>query len=217
MSRQRWAIIAGVAMSVICLMLSGCFQPIRMPSVKTYTLQRSSQYRAPKRRASLTLLVSEPVASPGYETTKMIYVNRPYQLSRYTRNKWVASPAQMLLPLLVESLRNTRHYKAVVGAPFVGKTDLRLDTRIVVLEQEFVDAHHSRVRVVMKADLVNSRNRRLLASQYFARTVSAPPNPYGGVVAANQAVQAILSRISRFTVRNTGRVLLRLERPIYSK
>ena len=76
--------------------------------------------------------------------------------------------------------------------------DLRLDTEIIRLQHEFL-TRPSQVRFTLRAHLVDNRTRRVLASREFeAVAPAASENPYGGVVAANRAVQTVLEDLAAF-------------------
>jgi len=75
---------------------------------------------------------------------------------------------------------------------------LRLDTEIIRLQHEF-QTQPSRVRFTLRAYLVDDKTRRVLAWREFDAAVpAASEDPYGGVVAANRAVQTVLENLSAF-------------------
>ncbi|MBS0358483.1 MAG: membrane integrity-associated transporter subunit PqiC [Proteobacteria bacterium] len=186
----------------ISMLLSACsLQPVHVPSVSTYTLNSVSELKFSHARTHESMLVSIPTASPAYQSSRMIYVEKPYELKSFANHRWVAAPSDMLLPLLVRSIQNTGRFHAVVSAPFVGLTDLRLDTQVLMLQQNFIQKP-SQVDLTVRAELVNNKTNTVIKSQIFSATVSAPSNnPYGGVVAANQATRQVLEEIAKFVGR----------------
>jgi len=85
-----------------------------------------------------------------------------------------------------------------VLAPSAAGGDLRLDTQIIRLQHEF-GARPSQVRFTLRAHLVDDRTRRVLAWREFDAAVPAvSEDPYGGVVAANRAVQMTLRNLADF-------------------
>lgn len=189
---------------ILSVLLSACglSRPVNLPSQTTYTI--SSPYVAtPKSsRTKTTLLVALPVASSGYQSSKMIYVDTPYKLKEYANNRWIAPPSDMILPLLAQRIRSAGYFKAVVTPPFSGITNYHLETKLITLQQEFLQPT-SLVRLVMQATLVNSTTNRVIASRRFQVMVQAPQNnPYSGVLATNKAVNVIDKRIAAFVVRS---------------
>ena len=193
-----------VACALIALFLTGC--AVKVPTVSTYVLtvpNTAVSVQAP--RTARVLLVSTMVADPGYRTSRMLYVTEAAHLRGYTRNAWVAPPAQMLMPLLVERIESKKYFRAVVSPPFAGNSDYRLDTRLIILQQEFMQPV-SQVRCVVRAVLSNEKTGRVIADQRFQAIAPAPGNnPASGAAAANQAAQQVSEQIALFTVANIVR------------
>ena len=197
-----------ILLLVMLLSLSACglMDPIKLPPVSTYAITNMKSVSIPKRsKTRLTLLVSLPIASSGYQSSKMVYVDIPYKLKTFTNNRWAAPPAEMLMPLLAHQLRSTGYFHAVVTPPFSGVTNYRLDTQLLVLQQEFLRPT-SIVRIVMQISLVNNSSNRVVVSRRFQVLVSAPANnPYSGVLATNKASKIITKRIVRFVIKSVQR------------
>lgn len=184
---------------MVVLMVSGCL-PTRTESPPTHTFRLSlDPERIQSRSADSNgpiLLVSVPVAEPGYETTKMVYLKRPYELEPYAVNQWADTPARMFASLMNETLSRTGTWRAVVPLPSSIRGDFRLDMYGFVLQQEFMQ-DPSRVRISVRAQLIDLRESRVVATRAFETVENAPTgDAYGGVVAANQAVAALLDDMS---------------------
>ncbi|EKD91769.1 MAG: hypothetical protein ACD_29C00390G0002 [uncultured bacterium] len=131
----------------------------------------------------------------------MIYVTVPYKLKPYANNRWVAPPADLLLPLLTQSLRSIGYFRAVVTSPFSGMTTYQLNTRLLMLQQEFLQPI-SQVRFILEVTLMQSLTGKIISNRVFSIVVSAPNNnPYGGVLATNQAANALSKQIAQFVVQ----------------
>lgn len=191
----------GVAVS-----LSGCFKPVEVPPESTYTIKSlKPSVNHSRSQTRKTLLVSDPIAAAGYDNYKMRYMMTPYKLQSFSRNRWVAPPAQMLMPIMVQAISNLGYFRAVVTSPFAGLSDYNLQTDVLEFEQNFMRPQ-SRFVVTMQADLVNSHNNSIVASRRFHATVTAQQNnPYGGVLAANQAVAQVTQQIAAFVRSNVGK------------
>ena len=196
------SILECMLLFLFSLSLAAC-GPVVVPLVSYYQIADLRSIKVPPAKTYLTILVSAPMASPGYQTSAMIYMLTPYQLSSYANNQWVVPPSQMLLPLFVQALRQTGHFFAVVSPPFVGVTNYRFETHLLKLQQEFFSSI-SHVRLTVQASLIKNSTNRIIASQVFEVLISAPNNnPYGGVLAANQAAAIISHRIALFCVAHT--------------
>ena len=145
-----------------------------------------------------TLIVNPPHAASGFDSQRIIYVREAYKLEYFSHSEWVDTPTRMLAPLIVAAVEKTRAFRAVVLTPSAASGDLRVDTEIVRLQHEF-GSQPSRVRFTLRAYVVDNTTRRVLAWREFDETVAAASEtPYGGIVAANQAVQTVLARLARF-------------------
>jgi len=189
----------------VTFLLSGCGlnTPVKLSQVSTYAITSLKTPRVPRRsRTNYTLLVNTPIANPGYGTAKMIYINIPYKLRSFAENRWVASPARMLLPLIAQRIRRAGYFKAVVTPPFVGVSNYRIDTKLIKLQQEFIDPV-SHIRLVIQADLINSKTNQVIVSRRFQVFLKATGNnPYAGVLATNKAAAIMANRINSFVLRN---------------
>ena len=145
-----------------------------------------------------TLVISPPRAAAGFDSQRIIYLREPYKLEYFANSEWVEPPARMLGPLLVNALERSAAFRAVMQTPASAGGDLRLDTHVIRLQQEF-NTQPSHVRFTLRAYLVDDKTRRVLAWREFDTDVAATSDdPYGGVVAANKAVQTVLVDLAAF-------------------
>ncbi|MBM4127462.1 MAG: hypothetical protein FJ247_08970 [Nitrospira sp.] len=194
---KNW--VAGVACALLALTASGCF-PTRTESPPTHTFRLSlDPERTEIRQADINgpiLLISMPLAEPGYETTKMVYVKRPYELEQYAVNQWAETPARMFASVMVEKLSRIGAWRAVVPPSGSIRGDLRLDTYGLSLQQEFLQ-DPSLVRMSVRAQLIDVREARIVGTRAFEAVEPTPSgDAYGGVVAANQATAALLDAMA---------------------
>ena len=168
----------------------------RSPSARNTATPTRSGPRAAA--AAPTLIVSPPHAAAGFDSQRIMYVRQADQLEYFAHNEWVDTPARMLAPLIVAAVENSGAFRAVVQTPSAAAGDMRLDTEIVRLQHEFLGAP-SQVRFTLRAYLVDNATRRVIASREFEAAVpAASDDPYGGVVAANRAVQTVLEKLAAF-------------------
>jgi cholesterol transport system auxiliary component len=80
----------------------------------------------------------------------------------------------------------------------------RLDTELVRLQQNFA-TRPPQVELALRAQLVDVRSRRVLATAEFEEVEATPrEDAYGGVVAANRALQRLLARLADFAAEQSG-------------
>jgi cholesterol transport system auxiliary component len=189
--------------SIFLLVLLSSCGPVKAPAIANYTLAEIHPHTGSVHgKTPYVLLVTMPMATSGYDTSKMVYVIDPYQLRSFALNQWVAPPAQLLMPIFAQKLRETGYFKVVVTTPFVGVSQFRLDTQLLVLQQEFTGVS-SHVRLVVQASVMNCASNQVVANRRFQALVDAPQNnPYGGVLAANLAADQVSGQIAAFVIRS---------------
>lgn len=199
--------LGAAALALVTLpLISGC--ELLRPSVsahpKFYALSnaRDATSAAPAALlaapAAPTLIVSPPHAAAGFDSQRMMYQRQADQLEYFAHNEWIDTPARMLAPLIVHAVERSGAFRAVAQTPSVAAGEIRLDTEILRLQHEFLNTP-SRVRFTLRAYLVDSRTRRVIATREFDTTVTAASeDPHGGVVAANRAVQTALENLATF-------------------
>ena len=144
------------------------------------------------------IVVAAPRAAAGFDSQRIMYVREQHKLEYFAHSEWVEPPARLITPLLVGTLQATGAFRAVVLAAGAAAGELRLDTEIIRLQQDF-RVQPSRVVFVLRATLVEDRTRRVVGQREFeSQVAAASDDPYGGVVAANRAVQAVLNDLARF-------------------
>jgi cholesterol transport system auxiliary component len=206
--RRCFAVAAFAALALPGLAgLGGCsasLLPKPPPAAARYTLDGSAATpsTAPAAAADApVLLVALPSAAPGYDSTRMLYQRQPQQLEAFAFHEWVEPPARLLAPLIVQALQATGAFRAVLLAPTSGSGGLRLETEVVRLQQDF-SAQPSAVRLTLRAALIDTATRRVVAAQDFDASVpAARDDPVAGVAAAQQATQQVLGALATACAR----------------
>jgi cholesterol transport system auxiliary component len=97
---------------------------------------------------------------------------------------------------MVRALQDTQAFRAVLLAPTSGGGALRLETELVRLQQDF-NAQPSAVRLTLRAVLIDTATRRVIATQVFDATAAASrDDPVAGVAAAQQVTQRVLGELA---------------------
>lgn len=207
-ARQCRHTVAGLGL----MLVGGCaaLSPTTTPQPSFYSLDNArteapaatlpSVPQVPLPLSAPTLIVNPPYAASGITSQRIIYTREAHKLEYFSHSEWVDPPARMLAPLIVAAIENSGAFRAVVLTPSAAAGDLRLDTEIIRLQHEFY-SQPSRVRFTLRAYLVEDKTRRVLGWREFDTTVAAASeNPYGGVIAANRAVQIVLEALSAFCI-----------------
>lgn len=200
---RRAAIQRLPALLAAPMLLAGCTgsllpKPPAPPS--RFTLDAPAP-AAPARQAPAgapTLVVAVPRAAPGFDSAHMVYLRQPQQLEAFAFHEWVDTPARMLAPLLVRSLQASGGFSAVLLAPTAASSSWRLETELIRLQQDF-SRQPSQVRLTLRAVLVDSASRQVIAWREFDETVAAATDDAaGGAAAAHQATQRVLAALATF-------------------
>jgi cholesterol transport system auxiliary component len=194
------------ALLVAAGLLSGCtvLQPadVKQPTLYSLDLEQAATDRAPHVQAvkpgAPTLVLGTPHAAAGFDGPQMVYVRQPHRLEYFRDNQWVNSPADMLPPLAATSIERSGAFSAVLQSPTSVRGQYRLDLSVIRLQQEFFSVP-SREHFTLRAHLLRTATHEVVASREFDVVVPAPSDdPYGGVIAANQAVRTVLTELAEF-------------------
>lgn len=195
----------GLLTALTLLLLCSCsvFSPVSVDSQNKYILNQLPHPDVKKSTRHVTLFVAQPDAETYYKTNQMAYRTRPYQIAYYAKNVWLSPPADMLQPLIIQSLQNTRHYHAVIEPGIDGRYDYVLNTQIQELLQDY-SFSPCLLRLTVKAEIIRMANYKIIATKQFVIKIPiAQASPYGGVIAANQATAEMLRQLTRFCLNHT--------------
>jgi cholesterol transport system auxiliary component len=195
-----------IALAVCALLIAGCASmlPGQVDAPATYLLDARPTDGPARAQRDLVLAVSMPRARAGYDTAQIAYLRRPYELEYFAKSRWADTPTRMLAPLMTLALEQSGGFRAVVLAPSGVHADLRLDTELIRLEHDF-GTEPSRVAIALRAQLVDLNSKRILREAEFTEVEIAPSeDAYGGVIAANRALQRMLARLADFCAGPSG-------------
>lgn len=197
--------LASVCLAVLTLSACSVLQPKASTPPSFYALEYAGPAaNAPASRAPLasapTLVISPVRAASGFDSQRIIYMREPHKLEYFAHSEWIDTPARMLGPLMVASIEQTGAFRAVVMTPGSASGELRLDTEIVRLQQDF-QTKPSSVHFTLRVYLVEEKTRKVVAWRSFdAHVPASSDDPRAGVAAANRAVQTVLEELSQFVV-----------------
>jgi cholesterol transport system auxiliary component len=204
MRRSRHAARTALIAALLSALLGGCArsllpEPAASPALFALSGEgeASAATAAPVANAR-TLIVDLPRAAPGFESSQIAYVRRPYEIEYFAHNQWVDTPSNMLAPKMVRAIERTGAFHAVLGTPTSAVGQFRLETEIVRLQQDF-STTPSHVRLTLRAALIDTAARKVVGSREFDARVDAPTeDPYGGVIAAQRAASQVMAELALF-------------------
>jgi cholesterol transport system auxiliary component len=187
------ALALGVSLGSGCSLMAPAQVDVRKEVLSKLPLDLPQQ----KTRAA-TVLVLAPETNPLYDTTRMAYTVRPYEIDFFGRHEWGEAPSQMLQPLLVQALLATHAFSAVRVPPHVGRISYSLRTEILELVQDFTSPQPM-LHLALRVQLNDDATSRVVATRELRlREPMQQKTPYAGVVAANEATAKALQEVVRF-------------------
>ncbi len=183
----------------LTFLLTAC-TGVKVPVANEYQINSFNSQKLYKIPGRQSLLVTVPEAASGYQTEEMLYVNKPFKVEAFAKNAWVDAPANMLYPLIVQSLQSSGYFYAITSSAYAQGADYRLDTQLLNLEQNFL-RKPSFVSLVVKVVLTRVSDNRVLASEIIRKqTTCSVDTPYGGVMAANKASVDLTAAVTHFVL-----------------
>lgn len=188
---------------LLATLLTACtaVQAPHVENTRLYVLDARAATQLTHPRNDQVLAISMPDAWPGFDTQQMAYVQHPLTLEYFATHRWADTPAHLLKPLLAQYLEP--HFRAVVPSPGLIPADLRLDTELIRLQQDFT-TRPSRIQLGLRAQLIDVKNKRVIAVKLFDESENATSDDaYGGVLATNRALQRVLEQLADFCVNES--------------
>lgn len=187
---------------LMVMILPGCslLSPVQ-DQQKQYVLEMTPKVRA-HHKQPLSVLVTRPRSTPVYDTDRIAYSPRHWEISYFVKNRWATKPSDMLQGLLVQTLVSSHAYANVSNTRSAGRPDLIVNSELLAF-RETLSRRQAVFEVTLKVVLQQGYDGKILAVREFH--VAQPvkdQSPYGVVTAANQAVAAVLRKVAFFCMNN---------------
>jgi cholesterol transport system auxiliary component len=140
-----------------------------------------------------------PESSSGYDTTRMAYREQAYQLGYYRDNQWAGTPAQMIQPLLVQTLQETGMFQSILSPPESGHADYVLRTEVMELVQDYT-VSQPMLRLALRFQLLNASGQAVADREISEQEPMRDSTSYAGVNAANEALANALRKAAQFVM-----------------
>lgn len=201
---MKYTALRSLILTLCVSSLTACslLSPVKVDTPNKYVLDQVPHNVVQKKSRYGTLLVMTPETRQVYNTTQMAYMTKPFQIGYFSQNEWGETPAQMLQPLIVETLQKSHLFRAIVTPPYVGSYDYSLYTDILEIVQDYTSRPAVSLITIRAVLNRNSTNQVIATAQFSEAVPIHPQSPYNGVLAANQANAKILAQIAAFCRRN---------------
>jgi cholesterol transport system auxiliary component len=172
-----------------------------------YTLTPKSSFAPDLPSVAWQLVVEQPVAAAGLNTSRVALQRTPVSLDYFARANWSDAAPAMLQTLLVESFENTGRIVAVARESVRLRPDYLLQTDLREFAAEYFPdaARPPLVRVRMTAKLVRVGDRSIIAATSAERTERAAADDMGAImIAFDEAAGGVMRRVVEWTLRAPG-------------
>lgn len=191
---------------ILFVLIPGC-SPLKLPGPPPdlYNLTPKSTFDEGLPEVRKQLIIEEPVAAGGLDTSRIALRPHATQLQFYADARWTERAPKMVQTLLVESFENTNKIISV-GRQSIGlRSDFTLKTELREFQvEQSPDSENMNVRVRINAKLVQQPTRVIIGSQSFeyARETPSDSTMDEIVVAFDIATGKVIKRLVEWTLLN---------------
>jgi cholesterol transport system auxiliary component len=185
----------GLALLVATMALTGCLNlgdASKAPAVVYYVLSDAAPaaIAPPSPATAPTLRVLDTTTGNFYDTDQLVFSRSPDTRGLYQFARWTERPGKRFAELMRARLDHQGAWNVSASGGYV-RDDLVLDTKLVEFYHDAV-SDPGQVRLVLRADLIDTRQRKLLGHRVFEQQV--PLTRYDAAGAA-QASSLAVSRV----------------------
>jgi len=159
------------------------------PPVNEYTiLPLYSPQEALSTPANLSLRIMPTRSIASLASKELYYLHDTTQTGTYLYSRWADTPASMIDRSLVSSLQNRHLFSALLPAATSANADLVLESDLHAFYHRFNDKKNSEGVIDITYRLIESKNKKTIASKRFLITsAAATANAEGGADALTSA------------------------------
>jgi len=191
----------GFVLLALASLLSGCINVgdrTAAPAVVFYVLNDPAPpaVARPVRADAPTLLVLDTATGSFYDTEQLIFSNSPGTRGQYQFARWTERPGKRFAELMRVRLDRQGAWHVSAAGGYV-RGDLLLDTELIEFYHDAI-SQPGHVRLVLRAELVDLKQRKLLGRRVFEQQVALAS--YDAAGAAQASSQAVSQGLDELTV-----------------
>lgn len=191
---------SALVLAALSLVLTACVnfgEKTKIPAVVYYVLNDpvSATDPAPLRADAKTLLVLDTTTGSFYDTDQLVFSRSAGTRGQYQFARWTERPGKRFADLMRTRLDRQGAWNVSAAGGYV-RGDMLLDTELVEFYHDAA-SEPGQMRLVLRAELVDLKQRALLGRRVFEQQV--PLTTYdaaGAAQAANLAVSRALDELS---------------------
>ncbi|EAL5740107.1 hypothetical protein DR740_01675 [Campylobacter lari] len=152
--------------SLVAIFFSACslISPSQTLPANKYFSINLEKLEQSQNKKNVTIIVSLP---KGLAYTNEIFYKKNHVVNAYAYHFWKENPALMIKTFLEFHLQDLEAFKAVLNQDSLASADYVLESKVDVLEQDFSDEMHSKIKLGINLNLVQINTKKLIASKYF--------------------------------------------------
>jgi cholesterol transport system auxiliary component len=191
---------AALVLAALSLVLTGCInlgEKTKIPAVVYYVLNDPDPATdpAPLRADAQTLLVLDTTTGSFYDTDQLVFSSSAGTRGQYQFARWTERPGKRFADLMRTRLDRQGAWNVSAAGGYV-RGDMLLDTELVEFYHDAA-SEPGQMRLVLRAELVDLKQRALLGRRVFEQQVPlATYDAAGAAQAANLAVSLALDELS---------------------
>lgn len=191
---------SALALAALSLLLTGCVnfgEKTKIPAVVYYVLNDPvpATDPAPLRADAQTLLVLDTTTGSFYDTDQLVFSRSTGTRGQYQFARWTERPGKRFADLMRTRLDRQGAWNVSAAGGYV-RGDMLLDTELVEFYHDAA-SEPGQMRLVLRAELVDLKQRALLGRRVFEQQVPlATYDAAGAAQAANLAVSRVLDELS---------------------
>jgi cholesterol transport system auxiliary component len=204
--------------TAIALSLAGCSIPGTGDPPRLYVLSPKSTFDPNLPRADVQMLIEQPVAAAGLNTTRIALSRRPLSFEYYARASWTERAPNMVQTQLIESFERTKKILAV-GRESIGlRADYILKTELRDFQAVYLGDRPDAVHVRINAKLVRMPDRAIVATETFDWKEPIRADQIDAIIDAwDEAAGKVMKRTVEWTLGNLARRPLSIRTTIFGR
>jgi cholesterol transport system auxiliary component len=198
-SRRRFLTLSGAS-----LLVAGCSDLVGQNPPQLFRLQPARSEAADLPTVPWQLIVAEPIAPQGLDTTRIALSRSPVRLDYFADSAWTDRAPPMIQGLIIESFENTGKILAVGRLAGDLRADYGLQTELRDFEAQYGDANAGppKIRVRVEARLIRLQDREIVATMSFTAEGTPARNDIDSIIAGfDDALGNVLNRLVAWTLR----------------
>lgn len=154
---------------------------------------------APAETLALTLRLDTPSANSTFNSTRILVKPDASRLNAYPGGRWSDNAPALVRERLIETLRQSGAFKAVISERSSARTDLILTSDLRAFNGEYRDGT-TEIVIALEAQLIQSASQQVLTTERFEVREPSDNNNLEAVIEAfGRASQTLSAQVIEWT------------------